>query len=93
MLRFAPSGLVLAAVLSGADLGFSRGGGADFQKIFTPFDFPSSPKALKRRCYGQIFCAADNFFEKTGQKAVFGALFGKLDKKIACFLARAPPQN
>ena len=24
---------------SGADLGFSRGGGADFQKIFENFDF------------------------------------------------------
>ena len=53
---------------------FSRGGVSKklkFLKILTTFllgrplvqiDFPRSPKALKRRCFGQIFCAAGNFF-------------------------------
>ena len=68
---------------AGADPGFSRaGGGADFQKIFENFDdlfflvdqidFPSSPKAVKRPCFGQIFCAAGIFLKKQVKKAVLG---------------------
>ena len=53
---------------------FSRGGVSKklkLLKILTTFllgrplvqiDFPRSPKALKRRCFGQIFCATGNFF-------------------------------
>ena len=48
------------ASLSGADLGFSRGGGADFQKIFQNFDdlfffFRSTKlifRALPKHCFG-----------------------------------------
>ena len=61
---------------------FSRGGGADFQKIFNQIDFPSSPKAVKRPCFGQIFCAAGNFLKKQVKKAVFGHFLENFDKKI-----------
>ena len=60
---------------------FSRGGGGfskNFRKFCRPFfwveqsEFPSSPKALKRPCFGKIFCAAGknlkNRPKKTGQK-------------------------
>ena len=46
------------APLAGADLGFSRGGGADFQKIFQNFDdlffFRSTKlifRALPKHCF------------------------------------------
>ena len=47
---------------SGADLGFSRGGGADFQKIFQNFDdlfffFRSTKlifRALPKHCFAPI---------------------------------------
>ena len=42
------------------------------------FDFPSSSKALKRLCFGQNFYAEGKFFEKTGQKSRFWALFEKI---------------
>ena len=81
-----------------ADLRFSRGGGADFQKTFENFDdlficfrstikFPSSPKALKRCYYGQMFCAACNFFLKNTSKNRFGALFGKIYLNITAAVA------
>ena len=44
---------------------------ADFQKnvfLVEQMDFSSSPKALKRRCFGQVFCSAGKFFKKTGKK-------------------------
>ena len=69
-----------------AALGFFRGGWSDFQKnskiLMTFFwvdqnNFPSFPKALKKRCFGQIFCTAVQISEKkTGQKSNFWALFG-----------------
>ena len=86
-----------------ADLRFSRGGGGRiFKKPFKNFDdlficfrstidFPSTPKALKRRCYGQIFCAACNFV-KNMSKNRFKAFLENFDKKFR-FLARAPPQG
>ena len=41
-------------------------------------DFPSDPKALKRTCFGQFFCAADKTLKKkTGQKNAFLGTFGK----------------
>ena len=66
----------------GADLSriFSRGGGGGrilkkISKILTTFFFfPSSPKAVKR----PNFLRRRQFFEKTGQKKPFWALFGKL---------------
>ena len=65
---------------TGADLGFSRGGGGGgggFSQIFvdlffirsTRIDFPSSPKALKRPCFGQILCAAGKILKKAPKKA------------------------
>ena len=54
---------------------------------------PSSPKAIKRPCFGKIFCAAGNFLKNQVKKAVFGHFLENFDKKIAFFLARAPPQN
>ena len=71
---------------------FLEGGG-----VSKNFDSPrkafGSPKVLKRCCFGQTFCTADNFFfEKTGQK-VFGHFLENFDKKIAFLLARAPPQS
>ena len=43
---------------AGADLGFSRGGGADFQKILTTFFFFRSTKlifrALPKHCFAPI---------------------------------------
>ena len=64
----------------GADLGFSRGGGADFQKEIENFDdqidFLSSPKALFCPYFGQIFCAAGKFLEKkTVKKGVLGTFW------------------
>ena len=58
-------------------------------KILTTFflvdqiDFPSSPKALKRRCFGQIFCAAGKFLKKQVKKQffVFGHFLETLDAR------------
>ena len=93
----------LKLIQSGADLGFSRGGRAKFQKNFENFDdlffqvdqidFPSSLRAVKRPCFGQIFCAAGNFLKTQVKKAVFGHFLENFDKKKRVFLARAPPQN
>ena len=54
----------------GADMRFSRRVEADVLKVSKIFidlflvdqiDFPSSPRALKRPCFGQILCAAGKF--------------------------------
>ena len=84
---------------TGADLGFSRGR-ADFQKILENFDnlffkvdqidFPSSPKAVKRPCFGQIFSGAVNFLEKQVKTAVFGHFLEIFDQKTRFFGARSP---
>ena len=60
---------MLVCIYTGADLRFSRGGRIfeNFDELFfevDQIDFPSSPKAVKRPCFGQIFCAAGNFFEE-----------------------------
>ena len=78
--------LLALYVKLGADLGFSlgRGGGVNF---------PSSPNALKRRCFGQIFCTAGKFLKKKKQvkNAVFGHFLENVDKKNAFFFgARSP---
>ena len=62
---------------------FSREGGeADFQTIFENFDdlffvdqidFPSSPRTLKRRFFGQIFCAAGKFSARQANLVYIGA--------------------
>ena len=89
---------------TGADLGFSRGGGRifkKFSKILTTFFFFGSTKmifrALPKHCFAPTlakFSAPQaNFFEKTVKKAVFGQFLKNFDKKIAFFLARAPPQS
>ena len=61
---------------------FSREGWADFQTIFEKFDdlffvdqidFPSSPRTLKRRFFGQIFCAAGKFSARQANLVYIGA--------------------
>ena len=69
--------------IPGADLGFSRGGGADFQKVFQNFD----------DLFCKIFCAAGKFLKQTVKKAVFGHFLKNFDKKSRFFLARVPPQS
>ena len=75
---------------------FSRGGGcSDFlkmSKVLSTFYFPSSPKALKRPCFVQIFWVAGNFLNKQTIKGVFRHFLENLDQKIA-FSARAPPSK
>ena len=71
------------------------GGGTDFQKLFENFDdlflkidqidFASSPNALKRRCFSQIFCASGKFL-KILTKSRFQHL-------LEFFLARVPPEK
>ena len=44
-------------------------------------DFPSSPKALKRPCFGQIFCAAGKILKKKqAKKGVFRQFLGSITK-------------
>ena len=77
-------------VAAGADLGFSREGGGyeGFQKKkfwFGQIDFPSSPKALKRRCFGQTFGAAGKFLKKRSKKPALGTFWNILTKKTRFF--------
>ena len=53
-------------------------------------DFPSSPKALKRPCFGQIFCAADKFLKKHAKKFVCRLFLRNFDHKTRLFVARSP---
>ena len=75
---------------------FSRGGGADFQKILTTFfevdqiDFLSSPKARFCPYFGQIFCAAGKFLKKEqAKKGVFRHFWKILTEKLRFFGARS----
>ena len=54
-------------------------------------DFPSSAKAVKRRCFGQVFCVRENLLKKQ-VKSRFGHLLEIFDTKRV-FLERAPTQN
>ena len=69
---------------------FLEGGRADFQKIFENFvdqiDFSSSPKALKRRCFRQIF-------EKSQKKPFLGIFWKILTKKLHFFWRALPPSK
>ena len=89
---------------SGADLGFSRGGGgADFQKIFENFVdlfFRSTKlifRALPKHCFvpifGYIFCAAGKILKKQAKNGVFRHFLEIIDQKIAFFRRALPPQN
>ena len=69
-----PSKIIL--IFRGGSGIFSKGGGGfskQNSKTLTPFfkvdqiDFLSSPKALKRRCLGKVFCAAGKLLKKKGQ--------------------------
>ena len=73
----------------------------DFQKSFEniddlffrstkQIDFSSSPKALKRRCFGENFCAAGKFLKKQVKKAVFGHFLENIDKKLRFFWGALP---
>ena len=53
-------------------------------------DFPSSPKALKRLYFCQIFCVAGKFLKKQVKKAVFGHFLKNFDKIIALFWRALP---
>ena len=78
---------VVPFVQSGADLGFSRGGGRifkKFSKILTTFFFFRSTKlifrALPKHCFAPIlakFSAPQANFSKNSQKSRFWALFEK----------------
>ena len=76
---------------------FSRGGGI-FSKILSIYfyvdqiDFSSSPKALKRPCFGQSFCAAYKILKKQAKKEFLSTFWTILTKKLH-FLRVLPPQN
>ena len=79
-----------------ADLGFSRGVvvvGVDFLEGGgggNQIDFLSSPKALRRPCFGRNFCAAGKILKKkTGQKAILGTFWKMFTKKSRFCGARA----
>ena len=87
-----PSKIIL--IFRGGSGIFSKGGGGfskQNSKTLTPFfkvdqiDFLSSPKALKRRCLGKVFCAAGKLLKKRSNP--FLELFGNFDK--IAFLWRA----
>ena len=75
----------------------------DFQKNFETFVdlflgrsncFLSSPKAPKRPCFGQNFCAADKILKKNRPKKAFLGTFWKIFfSKNRVFSARAPPSK
>ena len=84
--------------LSGADLGFSRGG--DLQKQFENFFvfFLRSTKLVFRAlskhyrlCFGQNFCAADKVLKKQAKIGVFRHFLENFAEKNRVFSARAPP--
>ena len=54
-------------------------------------DFPTSSKALKRPCFGQIFCAVSKILKKQAEYSVFRHFLESLYQKIAFFSARAHP--
>ena len=79
----------------GADLGFSRGGRADFQKKICPFFFRSTKlnlraliKHYKDPVLANIY-APQAKFEKTGKKAFLGTFWKLLTKNLR-FSARSP---
>ena len=71
---------------TGVDLGFSRGGGADFQKIFNQLIF----RALPKHClslFWPLFVRRRLNFEKNG---VFRHFLENFDQKMRFFGARSP---
>ena len=91
-------------IIRGGSRIFSRGGGADFRKIFQNFDdlffFFRSTKlifwALPKHCFAPIlakFSAPQANFWKNSQKSRFWALFEKVWQKNCVFFgARCPPK-
>ena len=84
---------------AGADLGFSRGGGADFRKNFQNFDdlffFLGRPNRffeLSQSTVLRLFVLRRRqIFKKTVKKAVFGHFLKNFDKKKCVFFgARSP---
>ena len=76
---------------------FSRGGGGlgGFSKKnskpnFDQIDFPTSPKVLKRRCFGQTFCAAEKILKKQVKKPFLGTFWKILTKKRVFFWRALP---
>ena len=95
--------LFLRLTARGGSRIFSRGG-ADFRKIFQNFDdlffflgrpnwFFELSQSTVLPLLWQKFLRRRQIFEKTVKKAVFGHFLKNFDKKIAFFLARAPPQS
>ena len=86
--------LLKMVLIAGADLRFSQGGRGDLFFRSTNLIFRALLKALNRRCFGPIFCAADKFLKNRSKKpflVTFKKNFWKvLTKKIA---ARASPQS
>ena len=94
--------LSLKELYTGADLGFSRGGGRifkKFSKILTTFFFRSTKlifRALPKHCFAPIlakFSAPQANFWKNSQKSRFWALFEKFWQKIAFFWRALPLKN
>ena len=67
-------------MVEGADLGFSRGVGADFQKFLK----------LKSLCFGEIFCAASKNLKNRPKKAFLGTFWKMLAKNSRFFRALSP---
>ena len=66
-----------------------------FKNIFWvgQIDFPISPKALKRRCFGQTFGAAGKFLKKQVKKPVLGTFWNILTKKTRFFFGPSSPSK
>ena len=87
--------------ITGADLGFSRGG-ADFQKknrkFCQPFFigrqkwFPELSQSTKKSLFWSTFLRRrQNFEKKTGQKDLFRHFLEKFYQKIEFFRGALPP--
>ena len=91
---------------TGADLGFSRGGGggvADFQKIFENFDdlfflffrsikliFRALPKHGFVPILAKFFASQAKFWKNRSKKAFLGTFWKILTEKLRFFGARSP---
>ena len=89
---------------TGADLGFSRGGGRIFKKIskiLTTFFFFRSTKLIFRALpkhgfvpiLAKFFAPQAKFWKKQAKKGVFRHFLENFDRKIAFFRPAVPSQN
>ena len=99
-IQFAWVGVLTLCFELRADLGFSRGGGGfskKFPKFWRPFFlgrsdwFSELSQSSKKTLFWQNFLRRMQFFEKTGRKTRFWALFGKLCQKKNAFGSGSNP--